>query len=172
MIRRKVMRVSLQLEQQKNIPEFPIEVRPLLRAYFLTSGGFALAPLVGIALSRKIPPVGLLSICLGGAFLMLAYMNNKKIRLDQMGITQGFSVFSTFMRYDEIADVRKETRSFKGASSAALVLSAGVSTRKIAIPLAAFDRKELRQALTAAALVAPQVRPILNALSWVSSDTL
>lgn len=160
------------MAQQKSVPRFPVEIRPLRRAYILTSCWFALPPLIELALNRKMPSFEpLYYACLGGALLTLAYMHNKTIRLDEMGITQGFSVLSTFIRYDAIAEARKETRSAKGLSSVVLVVSERNSSRRITIPLAAFDRTKLYHALNAVAFAAPHARALIDALSWISADT-
>jgi len=102
---------------------------------------------------------------------MLAYMHNKTIRLDEVGIAQGFSVFKIFIPYDAVVEARKETRSLRGTSAVALVVSGRNSPRRVTIPLAAFDGAELHQALSAAAIVAPEAGRLADALSWVSADS-
>jgi hypothetical protein len=109
---------------------------------------------VGFSLGRKMP-IELLLIPLGMASLLLAFIKNRRIRLDEVGITQGFSVFRTFMRYEGISTVRKEVRSFKGASTVLLVLYEKNSARRIVIPIASFDRIELGQVLAALAQAVP-----------------
>ena len=101
---------------------------------------------------------------------MLAYIHNMTIRLNEIGIAQGFSILSSFIKYDAIAAASKETRSAKGVSSMVLVISDRDSSRKITIPLKAFDRAELLHALNAVAFAAPRASVLIDALSWVSAD--
>ena len=176
------------MAQQKSIPQFPIEIRPLQRAYVLASCWFALPPLIWLAVNRKMPSFTLLYICLGGVLLALAYVHNKTLRLDEMGITQGFSILSTFMRYDAIAEARiarsgnaiAETRLARldtdmtrrqAITSPALVVIEENSSRRITIPLVALDRAKLYHALSAVVLVAPHARVLIDALSWISVET-
>lgn len=105
-----------------------------------------------------------LYICLGGALLVLAYIDNKTLRFDKDGIKQGFSIFSTFISYDAIGQVRKETRSSKGASSVALVIVDWASSKRIAVPLAAFDHTKLCEAFSSARSAAPHARMLVEAM--------
>jgi hypothetical protein len=136
----------------------PVEIGPVSRAYVILScaiGSPALLWLVGFSLGRKMP-IQLLYIPSGMALLLLVYLKNKTLRLDETGVSQGFSVFRTFMRYEGIAEIRKEVRSFKGASTVVLVVSEKNSPRRIVIPIASFERTELSQLLGVLAQKAPQ----------------
>ncbi len=103
-------------------------------------------------------PIQLLYIPSGMALLLLVYLKNKTLRLDETGISQGFSVFRTFMTYETIAEIRKEVRSFKGASTVVLVVSEKNSPRRIVIGIASFERTELSQLLGVLAQKAPQTQ--------------
>lgn len=89
---------------------------------------------------------------------MLLYMKNRSIRLDEPGITQGYSVFSTFIPYDQIAGVRKEIRSYRGLSTEVLVISKQDSTKRIEIAIHSLDRTELLQFVSTLGHQAPQIR--------------
>lgn len=112
--------------------------------------------LVGLY-TRKMPIV-FLYCPLGGAFLILLYMKNKRIRLDESGITQGYSVFGTSMRYERIAGIRKETRYGKGATTEVLVIPEQGSAKRIEIAIPSLDRTELLQFVRTLGRQAPQIR--------------
>lgn len=139
---------------------FPIEIRPLGRAYPLSAGWFGipvLILLVRVLLGIK-TSFGVLYMCSGSALFLLGYIKNKTLRLDENGITQGFSVFSTFMTYDSIMRVKKATRVAKGVSTVVLVVS-GNSRKRIEIPTFSFERSQLNRVVDMLAERAPQIGP-------------
>jgi len=93
----------------------------------------------------------------GVAFLVL-YMKNLSIHLEEDGISQGFFIFRTFMRYETIAGVHREVRSYKGTSTTVLVVSEQDAARRILIPLRSFDQIELTKVMAVLARKAPQAR--------------
>jgi hypothetical protein len=132
-------------ERGKRGDYLPIEFGANQIVYFIVSvavGCPALLWLVGILLGKKMP-VELLAFSVAGAVFVALYTKNMSIRLDENGISQGFSIFRVFMRYDNIASVHKETRYFRGVSSSVLVVSQQSGIRRIVIPLRSFDPTEL-----------------------------
>lgn len=115
----------------------------------------ALIFLIRLLLGMK-TPLGILYVSLGSAAFLLGYINNKTIRLDENGITQGFSVLSTFLTYDSITSVKKTTRVAKGVSTVVLVVS-GNSRKRIEIPTFAFERSQLNRAVEMLTERAPQI---------------
>jgi hypothetical protein len=103
-------------------------------------------------------PIGFLYYPLGGAFLMLLYMKNKRIRLDESGIAQGYSVFSTSIRYERIAGIRKEARYWRGLATEVLVIVEQDSAKRIEIAIPSLDRTELLQFVRTLGQQAPQIR--------------
>jgi hypothetical protein len=67
-------------------------------------------------------------------------------------------VFRTFVAYKEIAEVRKETRSGKGATAVVLVIYKSNSASRITIPISNFDRTKIGHLLDALRCMAPQAR--------------
>jgi hypothetical protein len=138
----------------------PVELRPKSTTYVVVAclGGFpALFWFLGILLERKMD-IEFLYIPLGMALLLLAFIKNKTVRLDKAGMTQGFSVFRTFMEYREITKVRRETRFAKGATAVVLVVYKSNSARRIIIPTSSFDRTELGQFIKVLRQMTPQAR--------------
>ena len=138
----------------------PIKLQPRLRAYAIVAcavGSAGILWLVGISLGRRMP-VEILYISLGMAVFMLAYLKNKTIRLDEAGMTQGFSAFRISMKYEKIASVCKETRSAKGVTAVVLVVYKKDSARKMIIPISSFSRVELGEVLDSLRHMPPQAR--------------
>jgi hypothetical protein len=136
----------------------PVELGPIQRTYVVLASviGFpALLWFIGILLGKKMP-VGLLGVCVAGATVMVIYVKNMTIRLDEVGISQGFSIFRRFMRYESISGVHREVRSGKGASTTVLVVSGQDAAGRIIIPLPSFDQIKLTQTMALLARKAPQ----------------
>jgi hypothetical protein len=87
--------------------------------------------------------IGELVLPLGIRFLVLLYIKNQTIRLDETEITQGSSPFRTRISYGMIAIVGREMRSFKGGSTDMLVISERESARRVRFPIINFDYGEL-----------------------------
>jgi hypothetical protein len=136
----------------------PVELGPIQNAYVIVccAVGFpALFWFVGISLGKSMP-TQLLGLCVAGAVLMALYMKNLSIRLDEFGISQGFSVLRTFMKYETVAGVHREVRSGRGGSTKVLVVSQQDSARRIVIPLRCFDQIKLTQIMALLGAKAPQ----------------
>jgi hypothetical protein len=136
----------------------PIELGPGPNAYVMVSiavGFPALIWLAGILLGKRMP-FQLLGYCGAGAVFMVFYVKNMNIRLDEVGISQGFSVFRTFMPYETVSGVHREVRHGKGGPTTVLVVTKRDSRRQIVIPLRSFDQIKLAHFMALLARRAPQ----------------
>jgi hypothetical protein len=136
----------------------PLELGPVQNAYVIVSCAVGLPALfwfLGVLLGKKMP-IPLLGLCMAGGAFMALYMKNLTIRLDEVGIRQGFSIFRTFMRYETVAEVHRDVRSGRGGSTTVLVVSEQHSEKRIVIPLRSFDQIKLTQVMAVLAHKAPQ----------------
>jgi hypothetical protein len=145
--------------------DLPMIVTPTWRACVIAPGLIASLSLFWIvgSLRDMETSIGELVLPLGMGFLVLLYIKNQTIRLDETEITQGFSPFRTRISYGMIASVGREMRSFKGASTEMLVISERESARRVRFPVINFDYGELIQVIRLIATRAPQAR--LDAVS-------
>lgn len=142
----------------KNENAIPIELGPGPKAYAMVSmivGFPALVWLAGILLGKRIP-VQLLEWCAAGVGFIVLYIRNMNIRLDEVGISQGFSVFRTLIPYETVSGVHREVRHGKGGSTTVLVVTKRDSRRRIVIPLRSFDQIKLARVMALLARMAPQ----------------
>ncbi len=148
--------------------DLPMIVTPTWRACVIAPGLIAALSLFWIVGSLRGMETSLaeLLLPLGGGFLVLLYIKKQTICLDT-GITQGFSPFRTRISYGMIANVDREMRSFKGASTQLLVISKRESRRRMQFPTVNSDRVELDRVIRLIATCAPQAR-----LDAVSSSLL
>jgi hypothetical protein len=85
----------------------------------------------------------LLCVCIGAALLLVLYLKNKTMRLGKTGIQQGYWIFQSFVSYDRLKEVRKETRMLKGSAAPVLAVYGRDTRRTMVIPVRSFVRTEL-----------------------------
>jgi hypothetical protein len=167
-IRSRIGEIISQMPDNSGV-HIPVELGPVQNAYIMVScavGFPALFWFVGLLLGKSVP-IQLLGICVAGTVFMILYMKNMRIRLDEVGISQGFWIFRTFIRYETVAGVHREVRSYRGASTTVLVVSQQDSVRRIVIPLRSFDQIKLSQIMAVLKHKAPQAH-IKNALAQIN----
>jgi hypothetical protein len=122
---------------------------------FWTLGLPALLWFASVLLGKRIP-IQLLELWLGMDVFMVLYLKSMKIRLDEVGISQGFSVFRTFIPYETVSGSHREVRSGKGASTTVLVITKKDSAKRIVIYLRSIDQIKLAHMMAILARKAPQ----------------
>jgi hypothetical protein len=136
----------------------PVELGPGPNAYMMISlvvGLPAVIWFVGILFDKKMP-IQLLEYCMAGAAFIVLYIKNLNIRLDEVGISQGFSVLRTFMPYETVSGVHREVRTGRGGPTTVLVVTKRDSRKRIVIPLRSFDQTKLAHVMALLARKAPQ----------------
>jgi hypothetical protein len=136
----------------------PVELGPGPNAYVMVSMAVGLPALIwfgGILLGKKMP-IPVLEYCVAGAVFMVLYIKNMNLCLDEAGISQGFSVFRTFMPYETVSGVHREVRHGKGGPTNILVVTKKDSAKRIVIYLRSFDQIKLAQMMAILARKAPQ----------------
>jgi hypothetical protein len=142
----------------KSDVRLPVELRPgpnTSLMVFWTVGLPALLWFVSVLLGKRMP-IQLLEAWMGASVFMVLYLNSKKIRLDEVGISQGFSVFRIFIPYESVAGSHREVRSGKGASTTVLVITKKDSAKRIVIYLRSIDQIKLAHIMVILASKAPQ----------------
>lgn len=144
--------------KDQNALHLPIELGPGPNAYVLVSCAVGFPAVIWVAgiLEGRRMAIQLLVYCVLGVVCVLLYIKNMTIRLDEAGISQGFSVFRTFMPYETVAGVHREVRSAKGASTTVFVITKRNSASRIVINLRSFDRIKLASLMSLLARKAPQ----------------
>jgi hypothetical protein len=136
----------------------PVELGPIWDFYVMV-GIFFASPaifwLANISLGKKMS-IQFIGPCLAGALLLALYFKNKTLHLDAVGISQGYSMFRTFIPYETVAGVHREVRSGRRASTTVLVVTKKNSEERIVIYVRSFDQIKLAHLMATLAHKAPQ----------------
>lgn len=135
-----------------------VEVRAKPSAYvmvLLACSSPALIWLVSVFQGKNVP-VQVPAFSVAGVIFMALFLKNLSIRLDEAGISQGFSVLRTFLPYETVSGVHREVRRGRGGSTTVLVITKRDSRKRIVILLRSFDQVKLAQAMDVLARKSPQ----------------
>jgi hypothetical protein len=90
--------------------------------------------------------------------VMLLYVKNMTVRLDDRGISRGLFVFHTFIPYERIVGVSREIRQHRGGPTTYYLISERNTATQIVLPFYSYDQTELARMMTVLARMAPQIQ--------------
>lgn len=143
---------------EKNSLHQPFEIGPTWNLY-VAFCSLAASPMLIIFLQARQKGLPFDSIYRGLVFplLMLLYLRSRIVRLDREGVTQGFPILGTSIRYEDIESIHREIRSGKGASTPIVVISKRDSKRRIVVVIRMVDDATLRRFIRLLKEKAPQL---------------
>jgi len=152
-----LIRGSHSLGEKNSLPQ-PFEMGPTWNLYVAFCSLTAL-PMLIIFLQARQKGLPFDSIYRGLVFpvLMLLYLRSRIVRLDGEGVTQGFPILGSSIRYEDIESIRREIRSGKRASTPTVVISKRNSKRRIVVVIRMVDDTALRRFIHPLKEKAPQL---------------